>query len=102
MNKVSTINQKLIKRKLLELAIIKRKLEFEKKVDRDIIRDAITHKLESDILNLKDINKEYGFSTRTIYRYRARGLKFAKSSSRGFVFVIRKDLENFLKKNLYD
>lgn len=102
MKKVITINQKLIKKKLIELAITKRKLGLEEEKDRDIIRDAITPKLESDILNLKDINKEYGFSTRTIYRYRARGLKFAKSSSRSFVFVVRKDLENFLKKNLYD
>lgn len=102
MKKVNIINQKLIKRKLIELATTKRKLELEKEKDREVIKKAITPKLQTDILDLKTIEDEYGRCSRTIYRYRANGLKFAKSSLRGFVFVVRKDLEDYLKRNLYD
>lgn len=102
MKKVNTINQKLIKRKLLELAATKRKLELEKEKDREAIRKALTPKLETDILDLKTIKSEYGRCSKTIYRYRAKGLKFGKSSLGGFVFVVRKDLEDYLKTNLYD
>lgn len=96
------INQKLIKRKLLELANTKKKLELEIIKDRDVIRKAAMPKLSLDILNLKTIKEEYGFSSRTIYRYRAKGLKFGKGSSRGFVFIVREDLEKFIKRNIYD
>ncbi|SHG34690.1 hypothetical protein [Flavobacterium defluvii] len=96
------LNQKLIKRKLLELAKTKRLLEVEKAKDRDDIVKALTPKLPTDILNLKTIKSDYGYSSRTIYRYRAKGLKFAKNSSKGFVYVTRGDLENFIKQNLYD
>jgi len=96
------LNQKLIKRKLLELAKAKRLLEVEKAKDRDDIVKALTPKLPTDILNLKTIKSDYGYSSRTIYRYRAKGLKFAKNSSKGFVYVTRGDLENFIKQNLYD
>lgn len=96
------LNQKLIKRKLLELAKTKRLLEAEKAKDRDDIVKALTPKLPTDILNLKTIKSDYGYSSRTIYRYRAKGLKFAKNSSKGFVYVTRGDLENFIKQNLYD
>jgi hypothetical protein len=96
------LNQKLIKRKLLELAKTKRLLEVEKTKDREDIVKALTPKLPTDILNLKTIKSDYGYSSRTIYRYRAKGLKFAKNSSKGFVYVTRGDLENFIKQNLYD
>lgn len=96
------LNQKLIKRKLLELAKTKRLLEVEKAKDRDDIVKALTPKLPTDILNLKTIKSDYGYSSRTIYRYREKGLKFAKNSSKGFVYVTRGDLENFIKQNLYD
>jgi hypothetical protein len=99
---MEVINQKLIKRKLLELAKTKRLLEVEKAKDRDDIVKALTPKLPTDILDLKTIQKDYGLSSRTIYRYRAKGLKFGKSSSKGFVYVTRGDLENFLKRNIYD
>ncbi|MDR6763604.1 hypothetical protein J2Y38_003825 [Flavobacterium sp. 2755] len=102
MESIVKINQKLIKRKLLELAKTKRLLEAEKNKDRDVIVNALTPKLSTDILNLKTIKNDYGFSSRTIYRYRAKGLKFAKNSSKGFVYVTRGDLENFIKQNLYD
>jgi hypothetical protein len=102
METIVKINQKLVKRKILELAKTKKELEIVKGNNIEPIRNALIPKLETDILNLKEIKKDYGFSTRTIYRYRSRGLKFSKSSSRGFVFVIRKDLEDFLKTNIYD
>lgn len=100
-NKVKS-NQKLLKRKLLELTKVKRELEFEKNKDRDILRKINTPKLSTDILNLKAIKDEYGYCSRTIYRYRAKGLKFAKGSSKGFVLVVREDLEKYLKQNMYD
>lgn len=102
MEAIVKINQKLFKRKLIELAKIKRELDLEKNKDRNALQKALTPKLNTDILNLKKIKEDYGYSSRTIYRYRAKGLKFAKGSAKGFVFVVREDLEKFIKKNIYD
>ncbi|WP_284652108.1 helix-turn-helix transcriptional regulator [Flavobacterium terrisoli] len=102
MEKKYVLNQKLVKRKLLELARTKKELLFERTKDSIAIRKALMPRLDSDILNLKTIKEEYGYCSKTIYRYRAKGLKFVKNSSRGFVFVIRKDLEDYIKKNMYD
>jgi hypothetical protein len=96
------IDLNLIKRKILELAKTKRELGFEKGKNIEAIKKALTPKLESDILNLDRIMDEYRLSKRTIYRYRAKGLKYAKNSSKGFVLIVRKDLECFLKTDMYD
>ena len=102
MKKKYVLNQKLVKRKLLELARTKRELLFEKTQDSIDIRKALMPKLDTDILNLKTIKEEYGYCSKTIYRYRVRGLKFVKNSSRGFVYVVRRDLEKFIKTDMYD
>lgn len=102
METIVKINQKLLKRKLIELAKIKRELKLEKIKDRDVVIKALTPKLTTDILDLKSIKDQYGFCARTIYRYRAKGLKFAKGSAKGSVFIVREDFEKFIKRNIYD
>ena len=101
METIVKVNQKLVKRKILELAKTKKELIVERNKNTSVIIDALKPKLETDILTLKMIKAEYEISEKTIYRNRSKGLKFSKSSSRGFVYVVRKDLEDFLKKDLY-
>lgn len=96
------ISQKLLKSKLIELSRIKRELEKEKTKDRELIIKASTPKLKTDLLDIKTIKNEYGFCSRTIYRYRAKGLAFFQNSPKGFVYIVRENLENFIKQNRYD
>lgn len=96
------INQKLIKRKILELAKTKKELNIEKGKNMAEIVKIMKPKLPIDILDLDDIKEQYGYSKKTIYRYRCKGLKYSKSSEKGYVHIVRKDLEDFLKKDMYD
>lgn len=96
------VSQKKLKKIILELAHSKRELQKEKSKNMALLINAIKPKQESDILNLDQIKEEYKLSKRTIYRYRIQGLKYSKTSSKGFVTIIRGDLEQFLKKDMYD
>ena len=95
-------NQKLMKRKILELAKTKKELDVERNKNASVIINALKPILDSDILTLKVIKEDYKISKKTIYRYRGKGLKYSQEGSRGTVYIVRKDLEDFLKKNKYD
>lgn len=97
----NTINPKLFKRKILELVYTKRELEAEKNKSLEYQKNTIKPKLETDILKINDIISEYNLSRKTIDRMRERGLKTSQSSPRGTVWIVRKDLEDFLKKDRY-
>jgi hypothetical protein len=102
METIVKINQKLVKRKILELAKTKKELDVEKNKNASVIINALKPKLDTDILTLTMIKEEYKISEKTIYRKRSKGLKYSQEGSRGFVYIVRKDLEDFLKKNKYD
>ncbi|NDP27069.1 MAG: hypothetical protein GZ087_06550 [Flavobacterium sp.] len=95
------LNQKLIKRKILELAGTKRELEAEKIKNLEILKETIKHKLETDLLRIGDVIKEYGLSRKTIDRMRSKtkGLKYSQNSPKSAVWIVRKDLEDFLKRD---
>lgn len=102
METIIKINQKLIKRKILELAKTKKELFTEQNKNMTAIIKASKPKLETDILDLDDIKDDYGYSKKTIYRYRCKGLKYSKCSEKGYVHIVRKDLEDYLKTDMYD
>jgi len=98
------LNQKLIKRKILELAKTKRELEAEKIKSLENLKNTIKPKLDTDLLRIDDVIKEYGFSRKTIDRMRSKpkGLKYSQTSPKSPVWIVRKDLEDFLKRDRHD
>ncbi len=98
-NKNGKLNQKLVKKKILELAHTKRELEAEKIKSLENLKNTIKPKLETDLLRVDDVVNEYGFSRKTFDRMRIRGLKTSQKSPKATIWVLRKDLEDFLKKD---
>ncbi|WP_313375359.1 hypothetical protein [Chishuiella sp.] len=93
---------RILKNTLLKLIQTERKLEFERKRNIEIIKLSSKTKGEDDLLKKVDIETEYGISQKTIDRMRARGLKTSQSSPKSTVWIVRKDFEEFLKKDRYD
>lgn len=96
------INQKLIKRKILELAKTKKELHIEKNKNTTEIAELIRPKQDNDILTVKMIAKQYKLSEKTVYRYINRGMKASQGTTKGYHFAVRKDVEDFLKRDQYD
>ncbi len=98
------INQKLIKRKILELAKTKKELNVEKSKNMAEIIKVMKPKLPTDILTKKMIMEEYNLHEKKIYRMRVeKGLKSSKAGlGRCPFYIVRKDLEDFLLKDKYD
>jgi len=83
------------------------RLEREVKIERNRklqTQSEINYKinLDTDLLRKKDIENQYRISQKTIDRMRIKGLKSSQNSSKGIVWILRKDLEDFLKKDRYD
>ncbi|RED26935.1 patatin-like phospholipase [Flavobacterium cutihirudinis] len=96
------LNQKLIKRTILKVASLKRELEIEKLKNLENIKTTYIPKLDTDILRIDDVIKDYNFSRKTIDRMRAKGLKYSQTSPKSPVWIVRKNLEDFLKKDRHD
>lgn len=93
------LNQKLIKRKILELARTKKELEAEKAKSLENLKNTIKPKLDTDLLRVDEVLNEYKFSRKTFDRMRGKGLKTSQKSAKATIWVLRKDLEDFLKKD---
>jgi len=91
----------ILKNTLLKLIQAEKKLKFERERNIEIIKLSSRTKLDTDLLKKSDIEKEYNISQKTIDRMRARGLKTSQSSPKSTVWIIRKDFEEFLKKDRY-
>lgn len=89
------------KRMVLDLAKTKKELNSEKEKNLEILKLSLKPRLGDDLLRKADIEKEYRISQKTIDRMRARGLKTSQSSYKSTVWVVRKDLEDFMKKDRY-
>lgn len=90
------------KKTILKLIQAKKELISEKERSLEILKLSVKPRLETDLLKKSDIEKEYGISQKTIDRMRERGLKTSQSSPKSTVWILRKDFENFLKKDRYD
>ena len=58
--------------------------------------------VNNDILTVKMIAKQYKLSEKTVYRYINRGMKASQGTTKGYHFAVRKDVEDFLKRDQYD
>jgi hypothetical protein len=98
------LDQKLIKKKLIELTRTKRELESEKNKNIEILKNSLKPKLDTDLLKKSEAAKEYNISEKTIDRMRSKpkGLKYAQKSPKATVWILRKDLEDYLKRDRHD
>lgn len=92
---------RVLKRVIREVSLLKKELMFEKQRNIELLKMALKPKLGNDLLKISDIEKEYKISRKTVDRMRARGLKTSQHSPKSFVWVVRQDFEDFLKKDRY-
>ena len=90
------------KRTILKVIQMKKELSSEKVRNFEMLKLSVKPRLETDLLKKLEIEKEYGISQKTIDRMRERGLKTSQSSPKAIVWIVRKDFEDFLKKDRYD
>lgn len=90
------------KKTILKLIQTKKELNSEKERGLEMLKLSVKPRLETDLMKKSDIEKEYGVSQKTIDRMRERGLKTSQSSPKAIVWIVRKDFEDFLKKDRYD
>lgn len=83
--------------KKLALYIFKenRKLKREIKELKNLINEKCNFK---ELLTVKEACDYFGFSEKTLYRYREMGLKVIQKGRNTKVFVKKVDVENFLNK----
>lgn len=90
------------KKTIIELIQTKKELNSEKKRCLEMLKLSVKPRLETDLMKKSEIEKEYSVSQKTIDRMRERGLKTSQSSPKAIVWIVRKDFEDFLKKDRYD
>jgi len=96
------LTQKKIVKKLARehIRLVKDVELWKRKYTLELMRKTKSH---DDLLSIEDIELEYKIKRRTIDRWREKGLNPpVKSGKKNIVRIVRKDLEDYIKKNRDD